>query len=154
MMTPNQFLKHSSILPGRHQYAVGTFERGITFYSQQVRALNLVFAMREARNSAGQVLFGSGTKVAIIGGGAFGLTASAAASWVGFKVCLVEKCQVLIPAQRGCDTRWLHPHFYNWPNPGSDDPQAHLPVLDWRAGTAGQVAEQIEIGFVRHVTVR
>jgi hypothetical protein len=145
-MTPEQFLLHCRLYPQRNLFAVGTFERGITFYSQQVRALNLIYAMHEARRS-NRRRFPAGTKVAVIGGGAFGLAAAAAASWVGYRVCLFERCQVLVPVQRGCDTRWLHPHFYNWPAFGSNDPQAHLPLLDWHAGTAGQVAEQIENAF-------
>jgi hypothetical protein len=65
---------------------------------------------------------------------------------------LFESRQVLVPVQRGCDTRWLHPHYYDWPRDASDDPQAHLAILDWRAGTAGQVAEQIERVFNHHRT--
>lgn len=148
-MTPNQFLEHSRLQSGSNQFAVGAFERGITFYRQQIRALNLIYAMRTARDQNGHPFFGPRSKVLIIGGGAFGVTAATAASWVGFEVHLLERCQVLIPSQRGCDTRWLNPHFYDWPRPGADDPQAHLPLLDWTAGTAGQVAEQIEAGFDR-----
>jgi hypothetical protein len=158
-MTPKQFLSHCLLYPKGNLLAVGTFERGITFYSQQVRALNLIYSMHEAQKS-NRRRFPTGSKVAVIGGGAFGLTAATAASWVGYRVCLLERCQVLVPVQRGCDTRWLHPHFYNWPAFGSDDPQSHLPVLDWHSGTAGQVAEQIERAFdhyaeeVRHANGR
>lgn len=149
-MSPSKFLEHARPIAGRNQFIVGTFERGITFYRQQVRALNLVHAMTAPKPGKSSAPFKPGLKVAVIGGGAFGLTAAAAGVWVGLDIHLFEKSQVLIPVQRGCDTRWLHPHYYDWPKAGSDDPQAHLAILDWRAGTAGQVADQMERVFDYH----
>lgn len=67
-----------------------------------------------------------------------------AAAYTGFRVVLLERHQTLLHLQRGCDTRWLHPRFYDWPAPESESQRARLPFLDWAAANAGQVADQIE----------
>lgn len=46
--------------------------------------------------------------------------------------------------QNGCDTRWIHPKLINWPNPGYDDPNAGLPILNWSSSTASDVTITIE----------
>ena len=57
-------------------YVLGCFARHVTVRSQQVRALNLVYSLHEE--------FGlEGKSVAIIGAGAAGLTAAAAALMTG-----------------------------------------------------------------------
>jgi hypothetical protein len=84
-MSPREFLEHARPIAGRNQFIVGTFERGITFYRQQVRALNLVHAMTAPRKGKKSAPFKPGAKIAVIGGGAFGLTA--AAGGVGWIRC-------------------------------------------------------------------
>ena len=76
-----------------------------------------------------------------------GVTAAAAAASLGHEVFLFEQRPVLCHLQHGCDTRWVHPHIYDWPAFGSDSPYAGLPVLDWKADTAAEVAKQIVSGF-------
>src|SRR5262249_22288898 len=46
-----------------------------------------------------------------------------------------------------CDTRWIHPRFYDWPAPDSESRSARLPMLDWAASTAGEVAAEIQGQF-------
>ncbi|HVZ94802.1 MAG TPA: hypothetical protein VG797_09855, partial [Phycisphaerales bacterium] len=62
---------------------------------------------------------------------------------LGHHVTLLEKTSVLCHMQHGCDTRWVHPHLYDWPSQGSERPTAGLPIMDWRAGTASSVVAQL-----------
>src|SRR5690348_5336751 len=66
-------------------YVLGSFARYATLFSQQVRALNLIFLLHETQS------LGSGSNVAVVGGGAAGLTAAAAAARVGATVTVLEK---------------------------------------------------------------
>lgn len=109
----------------------------VTLRCQQVRALNLAFALVE-----------SGTlrppaQVAVIGGGVAGVTAAAALSHRGFKVTVLERRPGLIPLQSGSTQRFVHPHLIDWPQPGSERPDAGLPLLNWQAAPAGQVFRQL-----------
>lgn len=144
-LTAAEYLTHARPIPSTARFAVGTYERNITLYRQQMRALNLVHAM--ADDGLGAAPYAPGTQVAVIGGGAFGLTAAAAAAWVGYEVRLYERHQALLPLQRGCDTRWVNPRYYEWPSPGSESRFAGLPLMNWQAGTASQVADQLEQEF-------
>ena len=56
------------VLPGL--YLIGSLERGVTIYSQQVRAHNLAWALWDNQNKGRRKL----GKVAIVGGGITGLT--------------------------------------------------------------------------------
>ena len=118
-------------------FVLGSLERRVTLYSQQVRALNLIHALFE------QGRLRQGERVAVVGGGGAGIMAAAGASLKGCKVSLLEQMQTLLPLFQGNRTRWLHPHIYDWPEVGSENDQADLPVLNWRAGLAGEVASQI-----------
>ena len=74
-MTPEQIVKGARI-PGTQSILVlGVFEKRVTVYAQQVRALNLVDAMLSKNFVRSQ-----GGRVAIIGGGAAGITAAVALS--------------------------------------------------------------------------
>ncbi|WP_052518850.1 FAD-dependent oxidoreductase [Archangium violaceum] len=136
-LTPLDILRHMEVPEEPGLYVLGSFERRITLFSQQVRALNLVYSLfQEDRLS-------QGSSLAIIGGGAAGLTAAAGAALLGARVTLLEEQSDLLPMFRNNRTRWLHPHIYDWPLPGSEQPRAGLPVLDWTAALAGDVARQI-----------
>ncbi|HEY1945507.1 MAG TPA: FAD-dependent oxidoreductase [Bryobacteraceae bacterium] len=119
-------------------YLLGCYARRVTLYSQQVRALNLIYALREE----GKLV--KDCEVAVIGGGAAGLTAAAAAAHFGARVTLIEKLQGAMELQRNNRQRWIHPFIYDWPETGNPGAQANLPVLDWEAGYAENVAMQIE----------
>jgi hypothetical protein len=119
-------------------YLLGTFETGLTIYSQQVRALNLVWSLVEA-GPADQL-----RKIAIVGGGFAGLTAAAGLLHKGVEhISLFERRATLCPLQLGSDTRWVHPRIYDWPDDGSNVPTAALPLLNWNAGRASDVAVQV-----------
>ena len=126
-MTTAKNLVVNFAVPERPLYLVGVFERGVTVYSQQVRALNLIWALVERgvlacnldENAARSDGRGS---IAIIGGGFAGLTAAAALikKDVDANITIFERRDTLLPLQHGSDTRWLHPRIYDWPADGSE----------------------------------
>jgi tetratricopeptide (TPR) repeat protein len=127
-------------------YVLGCFEKRVTVRSQQIRALNLLCAL----HLAGKLKRG---KVLVVGGGAGGMTAVAAAARLGYDVTLLERKGVLLPIFRGNNTRWLHPSIYDWPAlPGperhdggpQEEDEAGLPLLNWRAALAQEVADQFD----------
>lgn len=128
-------------------YILGAFARHVTFYSQQVRALNLV----DALCSTGRVAQGS--SVAVVGAGLAGLTAAAAAVRRGLHVQLVEEkadpgeTPGQMPLQINSNDRWIDPFIYDWPDADPDEPDAepwtHLPVLPWKAQNAHDVRDQV-----------
>src|SRR5262249_29710516 len=121
-------------------YLIGSLERGVTVYNQQLRAHNLVWALCELRDEM------EIKRVAIVGEGIAGLTA--AACFLSrfdrtVSVTVFEKLWDLCPLQQGADNRWLHPKIYDWPDDGSRAPGASLPVLNWSEGRASDVARTI-----------
>jgi hypothetical protein len=122
-------------------YLIGSLERGVTVYNQQVRAHNLAWALWELQRN-GELQLGR----AIVGGGVTGLTIAACLLCLfdeAVTIVLFEERWDLCPLQQGSDTRWLHPKIYSWPAEGSRAPSASLPVLDWSEGRASDVARTI-----------
>jgi hypothetical protein len=133
----------------RGLYLVGGMERGVTLYNQQVRAHNLVWALWELDRRGIREL----GRVAVIGGGAAGLTTTAGllARFGGsVPITLFERLWDLCPLQQGSDARWLHPGIYEWPSTGSRAPSASLPILNWSEGRASDVASSLVRGFGEH----
>jgi len=129
-------------------YLIGSLERGLTVYKQQIRAHNLVWSLWEL-NRRKEI---NVDHVAIVGGGISGLTAAAcflSRFDQNIKVTLFEELWDLCPLQQGSDNRWLHPKIYDWPADGSRAPGASLPVLNWSEGRASDVARTIVREFSR-----
>lgn len=84
-------------------------------------------------------------RTAIVGAGFAGLTLAAALrrKHARAEITIFEERDALLPLQQGSDTRWLHPHIYDWPNEGSEAAAAMLPVLNWTAGRASDVVVQV-----------
>lgn len=123
-------------------YFVGCRETArVTIYAQQVRALNLAWALKACG------LVRKGTRAVVVGAGAAGLTFAAGLARFDAKVTVLEKEDDPLPLQRNCYKRHLHPHIYDWPLPGWVNANAGLPLLNWRAGMAREVAATIEGGF-------
>lgn len=123
-------------------FVIGAFDSRITFYSQQVRALGLVHALKD------QGILRDGMRIGVVGGGAAGLTAAAAVALISdATVDLYERADEVLPLQRATRRRRLDPHIYGWPDVGSDDPTADLPVLDWTAGPAQDVRRDVKQEF-------
>ena len=142
--TRDQIQKFLRVEP-HHLYILGRLDLQVNVYSQQARAINLVHALAESED-----LKPTSSRIAVVGGGAAGLTAGATAGWLGFrKVTLYERATELLSVFRHNTVRHLHPHMYDWPNPGWENSRAGLPILDWEAGTPKEVAQTIETSWKR-----
>src|SRR5271166_3538682 len=126
-------------------FVLGSFSTGVTVYRQQVRAHNLVSALKHLADAGETTL----KNVAVVGGGIGGLTVAAALVALDstVRVTLFEKRWDLCPLQQGCDTRWLHPKIYDWPALGSRTKSSDLPVLGWQEARASDVAATILKNF-------
>lgn len=138
--TPEDVLEGYRILPGSNVFAIGLFDDSVTVLSQQVRALNLAWALAES----GQVT--ARPKIAILGAGFAGLTFAAGliGKEIDAEITILERLDSVIPLQQGSDSRWLHPRIYDWPSPGSQASSATSPLLNWTAGRASDVAVQVQ----------
>jgi hypothetical protein len=129
-------------------YLLGCFSRRVTFYSQQVRALNLVDALCKS----GVVC--EGDEVAVVGAGVAGLTAAAGLALRGIAVRLFEeraspsRREGRMPLQQNTIKRAVHPHIYDWPKQGAARAEAGLPLLDWKAASAQEVVGEIDRQFM------
>ncbi|WP_426051636.1 ABC-three component system protein [Brevundimonas sp. SL161] len=121
-------------------YFVGAYERRITFYSQQVRALRLAHAFSQSGHSP------STDHIAVVGAGAAGVTAALALALLGYDVALYDPATSILQLQ-SASPRLLHPHIYEWPTLGSLEDRAGLPILDWTASTGGVVCAQLKADF-------
>ncbi len=85
------------------------------------------------------------SRIAVLGGGFAGLTFAAALIKKGCQcsIKIFEERDTLLPLQQGSDTRWLHPHIYDWPAEGSEAGSAALPILNWTAARASDVVVQV-----------
>lgn len=132
-------------LKPHHLYVLGRLDLQVNVYSQQVRAINLVHALAEAGT-----LEPTSCRIAVVGGGAAGLTAAATAGWLGFRrITLYERATELLSVFRDNTVRHLHPHMYDWPRSSWKHDQAGLPILDWEANNPKEVAKTIEASWKR-----
>ncbi|MEV0669374.1 FAD-dependent oxidoreductase [Mycobacterium sp. NPDC050441] len=138
-------LRRFRLAPNLPIYMIGSFDTGITVYSQQVRALNLAWDLIRSETLVTDPGSLPGQKIAIVGGGFAGLTLAAALvqKKVPASITLFERRDTVLPLQRGCDSRWLHPHIYDWPRAGSESYSAALPVMNWTAGRASDVVVEV-----------
>jgi hypothetical protein len=129
-------------------YLLGSLQKGVTVYGQQVRAHNLIWSLWELSRHD----YVTPKSIAIVGGGIAGLTAAACviSRFQSVSVTLFERQWDLCPLQQGSDTRWLHPRIYDWPYLGSRVPSASLPVLNWSEGRASDVARELLEKFGRY----
>src|SRR5690348_9742132 len=102
--TDDEWREHASaVMPafkiGDEVYLIGSLERGVTVYGQQVRAHNLMWALAELDKAAGR----DSLEIAIIGGGITGLTAAACVLSLspGAKVTVFERSYDLCSLQQG-----------------------------------------------------
>src|SRR5690242_14985936 len=121
-------------IPGVERvWVLGALERNVSIHLQQVRALNLVWLLREAGRLP------AGGELLVVGGGFAGLTAAAAAGRFGARVTLVERAPELLALQRRNRVRYIHPNVHEWPRPEAAIDHARLPLLDWKAGLAADM---------------
>lgn len=131
-------------------FSIGTHATRVTLYSQQVRAINLVYALV----SSGKM--DAAQRIAIVGGGAAGLTAASSLALLrpDLHIDLYERESQPLHLQHGCTKRSLHPHIFDWPRPKSLSKSAGLPILNWTAGTADNVARSITTEFNKVHAIR
>lgn len=132
-----------AIRPECALFAVGCFEKRVTIYSQQVRALDLGHALIEG------ALVRPRGNVAVIGGGIAGVTLAAGLTVAApqTKVVLFEASNQLMHLQRGGRDRYVHPHIFDWPAQGPACTEAGLPLMNWSAGPASTVVASLEEQF-------
>ena len=136
-------LKHYSLSQKPIIYSIGSFGSGVTVRSQQIRALNLAYFLIE------QEKLGTSScvhrNIAVIGAGFSGLTFVAALlkKEIACTITLFEEHDTILPLQQGSDSRWLHPHIYEWPDRGSEADVAMLPIMNWTAARASDVVVQV-----------
>lgn len=125
----------------RNIYAIGLADDLITIHSQQTRAICLARLLtNEFKDNQS-----SRKSVCIVGGGIAGLTCALELLQNGWQdITILERMPDLLAVQNGCDTRWVHPHIINWPDPGSEEEKSNNGVLDWTASTASNVTYEIE----------
>lgn len=141
-LLPLDVIAGAAVRDRANLFVLGCYDRRITFYAQQVRALSLVHAL------ADQGYLKSNPRIAVIGAGAAGMTAAAAAALVsGSQVVLFETAANLLSLQSTTDRRNLDPHIYDWPALDTTDPIADLPILDWEAGTCRAVRDDVVLEF-------
>ena len=117
-------------------------ERLLTLRHQQQRACNLADWI---------VHHGAPARLAVIGGGLAGLTCAAAYKrQTGAAVSVFERNAEELSNLRTSVTRWVHPHFFSWPQRGWDMRRTFLPVLNWSAGTAQEVYQTLHAEWRRH----
>lgn len=142
MLGPADILEGALPHPGTRFYVIGCYDSRITFYSQQVRALLLIHALHD------QGYLATNPRIAVIGAGAAGVTAAAAAALVTTgEVFLFERAPNIMPLQALTLRRHLDPHIFDWPESDTDDPVADLPILDWEKGPSRQVHDDVEAEF-------
>ena len=139
----SQNILESMAVPGLEDvYLIGGFASRVTFYAQQHRAFNLIWALFE------EGMLKTGREVGIVGAGLSGMTAAVAAAQKGCKVTLLEKAYHLMNIQRGNSTRFIHPRIYDWPSSDDDikveSPDTDLPYLNWVADTTAGIVEELE----------
>lgn len=134
-------LKHCSVEGEPNIYVLGSYEGRVTIHSQQIRALNLIYALKTLgklnREKSGQL------QVAVVGGGIGGMTAAVAAARQQASVTVFERHSELLHNLRGCHTRHLHPNIYDWPAEVAAQDKTNLPFLNWSAGSADSVATEL-----------
>ncbi len=141
-LTPEEILASACNPADAGLYIIGPYNRRITFFSQQARALRLAHAMQTLD------VVKPGQRTAVLGGGAAGATMAVALALLGKEVTLYDAAADILQLQSASD-RLLHPHIYEWPKLGSLDDRAGLPVLDWLAGSADEVCVAVRADFRR-----
>ncbi|HEY1722208.1 MAG TPA: FAD-dependent oxidoreductase [Magnetospirillaceae bacterium] len=113
-------------------YFIGPFGRRVSFASQQRRALNTVWALEEAGRIS------RGERIAVIGAGLAGITATIALAARGMRVFLYESSSDALRQQITTSHRYVHPTVNFWPEEELTS-STQFPFLDWAADRCDQI---------------
>lgn len=136
-LVATNLLQSFAIEPGQDVYELGCTATPQNVHSQQQRAFNLAWALHVAGR------LDNDRSVAVVGGGVAGVTIASSLVGFGNQVWLYESMQDILHLQQGNLTRFLHPNIATWPHTGFGYSVTHLPFMNWRAGSAGDVEAQI-----------
>ncbi|MDX2105906.1 MAG: FAD-dependent oxidoreductase [Candidatus Melainabacteria bacterium] len=117
-------------------YHLGCLASVLNIHAQQQRAFNLAWSLDKIAGVKEK-------QVAVVGAGVAGLTVAVSLAALGAKVTIFEKTGEMVHLQRGNFVRYVHPNIARWPDKGAGYPLTNLPFMNWRAATAGDVANQI-----------
>ena len=143
VLSAEQLLLHFAVPGWPGVFTLGALERRANLVAQQSRAFNLAFALRETGAIAAD------SRVAVVGAGAAGLTCSAALGKLGIHVDVLERATEPIQLIADCSTRYLHPNLLDWPNDRWHVPTTRLPLMNWSAGTAADVASELLLNWTK-----
>jgi hypothetical protein len=116
----------------------GGMERRVNIVAQQIRAISLINALFE------QKLIRRGTdtsRIAIVGAGIAGITATCRAAYGGCHVTLFDKEKEPFGRIRDAK-RYLHPRIDEWPHPDFSKKHAGLPLFSWESDEAEGVIQK------------
>ncbi|WP_187970107.1 hypothetical protein [Aquibium microcysteis] len=112
----------------------------VGFYFQQRRATLLAKALRDRLGEDGL----KSAKIAVIGAGVSGVTFFLSLIHFGAKnVFIYDASDGMLNTGASAEHRLVHPNYNRWPMLGSMDLFTALPLLNWCAGTARDVVEQL-----------
>lgn len=132
------FAENARIRNFAHVYIIGSYDFKKTVATQQKRAAILALAVSKS--------LGRSSSIAVVGGGFAGITACATLLKLGHKVTLFEQKGTLLPLQRHCHDRYIHPDLYDWPMSRGLD-ELCLAGLRWHADFADNVCQQLIDSF-------
>ena len=132
-MTAQDLLTKFEFKELENSYQLGCTANVLNIHAQQCRGFNLAWALNECADIKGK-------QIAVVGAGVSGLTIALALAALKAKVTVFEKTGEIVHLQRGNFVRFVHPNIAKWPDPGAGYPLTHLPFMNWRAATAGEVA--------------
>jgi hypothetical protein len=123
-------------------FTIGPFGARVSFASQQQRAFNLVWALRQ------KDIIGSGKRVAVVGGGLAGITAAAGLIAQRCSVHLYETQNRVLGLQKLSGHRYVHPTINFWPEVVEEtpfgpilSPTTQFPFFDWYADTGSRIMD-------------
>lgn len=134
-MSPQKIEENLRVSGKNTHYFIGCISEGkITIHSQQIRALNLAYALSETKKVS------EGTRVAIIGAGFSGIMLAAALTRTGCFMDLFDEHEGILDMQRRSD-RFVHPNIFDWPKKDSTLAETKLPFFNWKADEVREIVK-------------
>lgn len=138
----NQVIDAASLHSKPNCYFIGPFAKRVSFASQQFRVMDLVAALQKKKNL-------EGAKVAVVGAGLSGLTATAALRGIGCKLHLYEANEGPLLRQINAKHRVVHPTISRWPIEPLEL-TTQLPFFDWFAGPCDEIMHSLRSNWAAY----